>query len=58
VEGLGFVDAKLDNVQLIGCTLRDTTFKGVKVEGLRIRGKDLSGRTFESVDELRALSER
>ena len=58
VVGLRFIDAKLDNVQFIGCALMDTTFRGFSAEGLRIRGRDLSGRTFESADELRALSER
>jgi uncharacterized protein YjbI with pentapeptide repeats len=58
MEGLRFIDVKLDNVQLVGCLLRDTTFKGFSAEGIRIRGRDLSGRTFQSADELRALSER
>jgi uncharacterized protein YjbI with pentapeptide repeats len=57
-ERLSLVDVTLDNVQFIGCTLRDTTIKGIKADGLRIRGKDLSGRTIESVEDLRALSER
>jgi len=58
VVGLKFIDVKLDNVQFIGCALMDTTFKGFSAEGFRIRGRDLSGRTFESADQLRALSER
>jgi uncharacterized protein YjbI with pentapeptide repeats len=58
VENLSLVDVKLDNVQFIGCALRDTTIRGIKAEGLRIRGKDLSGRTIETVEDLRALSER
>jgi uncharacterized protein YjbI with pentapeptide repeats len=57
-EKLSLVDVKLDNVQFIGCTIRDTTIKGIAAEGLRIRGKDLSGRTIENAEELRALSER
>jgi uncharacterized protein YjbI with pentapeptide repeats len=57
-ESLSLVDVKLDNVQFIGCIFRDTTFKGISADGLKIRGRDLSGRTFESADELRTLSER
>jgi uncharacterized protein YjbI with pentapeptide repeats len=57
-ERLSLVDCTLDNVQFLGCTIRDTTIKGIKADGLRIRGKDLSGRTIESEEDLRALSER
>jgi uncharacterized protein YjbI with pentapeptide repeats len=57
-ERFSLVDCTFDNVQFIGCTIRDTTIKGIKAEGLRIHGKDLSGRTIETVEDLRALSER
>ncbi|MGO9309697.1 MAG: pentapeptide repeat-containing protein [Spirochaetia bacterium] len=52
------VDVRLENVQFIGCTFRDTTIRGVKAANLRIRGKDLSGRTIEKSAELEMLSER
>ncbi len=58
VENLSLVDVKLDNVQFIGCTFRDTTIRGVKTDNLRIRGRDLSGMTIEKVEDLQALSER
>jgi hypothetical protein len=45
-------------VQFIGCRLSDTTIKGVKASGLRIRGRDLSGRVIEKAEELEALSEK
>ena len=57
-ERLSFADAQLENVQFIGCTFRDTTFKGFKADGLRIRGKDFSGRTIEIAEDLRALAEQ
>jgi hypothetical protein len=45
-------------VQFIGCTFRDTTFKGIEAEGLRIRGRDFSGQTIEKVEDLRAFADR
>ena len=57
-EKLSLVDVKLDNVQFIGCTFRDTTIRGISAEGLRIRGRDFSGKTIEKAEDLQALSER
>ncbi|MGA2641019.1 MAG: pentapeptide repeat-containing protein [Spirochaetia bacterium] len=57
-EKLSLVNVKLDNVQFIGCTFRDTTIKGFKADNLRIRGRDFSGRTIERLEDLQALSER
>jgi uncharacterized protein YjbI with pentapeptide repeats len=57
-ENLSLIEAQLDNVQFIGCRFHDTTIRGVKVDNIRIRGKDLSGRTFDNVEDLKALSEK
>jgi len=57
-ERLSVVDSKLEDVQFIGCRFSDTTIKGIKASGLRIRGRDLSGRTIDKVEDLIALSEK
>jgi uncharacterized protein YjbI with pentapeptide repeats len=57
-ENLVLLDVKLDNVQFIGCTFRNTTIKGIKADGLRLRGADLSDRTIESAEDLARLSDR
>ncbi len=57
-EGLSIVDSTLGNIEFIGCAFRNTTIRGIKVEGLRLRGADLSDRTIEMVEDLRALAER
>ena len=56
-ERLSVVDSNLENVEFVGCVFHDTVFKGISVEGLRLRGVDLSDMTVENAEDLRALAD-
>lgn len=51
-DEISCVDSAMENCKFTDCNLHRTVFKGVKISGIKLTGKDLSNRIIEKPEDL------